>query len=286
MDEILTVYAYPPAGTKPPCEKNSDGIYSTPGGMLCEVSNSASNNIVLNYEYENSITNHTEAFKQQQYTQKLINKAEDATIKLLKNESAKLAAQQQAVKNLVEMQKVNLKNLQAQSLKTREFLVASQNKIKESFHAQQQRFKQNTVNVTQHHSNIQAQHQKCLNRIQSMPNPKVAKRNKELQLEAERKAKAELERITEEHNRQLEEHQRQLQELEIQLKVQNRQIQEGIANLRKISEIDRLDIQALSHEFSEQIILIQNEIDRDSNPEHKSHLWLNDAKNFTSSRRA
>ncbi len=26
MDEVLTVYAYPPAGTKPQCEKNSDGV--------------------------------------------------------------------------------------------------------------------------------------------------------------------------------------------------------------------------------------------------------------------
>ncbi|WP_255556772.1 hypothetical protein [Sodalis sp. dw_96] len=213
MDEVLTVYAYPPAGTKPQCEKNSDGVYTDVGGRLCEVGNTTANNIVSNYEQLNSITNNVEAFRNEQHTQKLINDAQAATAKLLANESARLSSQQQAVKQLVERQKINLNQLQAQSLQTRQSLSALQNKVQADFSIRQQRIQQNRSSITQHHSNIQTQFQQSLNRINSMPNPNAADRAKELQKEAERKAKAEMDRITEEHNRQI-------AEIENQVKVQ------------------------------------------------------------------
>ncbi len=280
MDEVLTVYANPPAGTKPQCEKNSDGIYTDPGGRLCGVGNSATNITAANKLHVNSVANDAEAFSHAQNTQKLINDAQIANAKLLASESARLDAQQQAVKNLVEKNKINLASLQAQSLQTRQSMSALQNKVQADFAIQQQRIQQSISSSNQRKQEFQSQMQSTLNRIKSLPNPKAAEHAQKLQREAESKAKEEMDRITEEHNQQIAEFERQKQEIKIQLKAQEHQMQEEIANFRKANEINQLDEQGRNHEYSQQILGRQNKIDRASNPEHLAHLWLNDAKSL------
>ncbi|WP_413738613.1 hypothetical protein ACL2XP_11370 [Sodalis sp. RH21] len=138
MDETLTVYANPPATTEDciniPFDK-SKGFSS----ILCGVYNNPTDSAQTNTLYpDNVVPIHTGAQEQAAHTQRMITEAQFASLKATAAESARLDAQQQQVRRLIEGQQFTLNHMKVESERNRNLQLDLQNKLQLSFTKQRQ----------------------------------------------------------------------------------------------------------------------------------------------------
>ncbi|WP_413735022.1 hypothetical protein ACL2XP_20610 [Sodalis sp. RH21] len=139
MDETLTVYANPPATTEDciniPFDK-SKGFSSILCGVYNNPTDSAQTNNTL-YP-DNVVPIHTGAQEQAAHTQRMITEAQFASLKATAAESARLDAQQQQVRRLIEGQQFTLNHMKVESERNRNLQLDLQNKLQLSFTKQRQ----------------------------------------------------------------------------------------------------------------------------------------------------
>ncbi len=232
MDETLTVYANPPATTEDciniPFDK-SKGFSS----ILCGVYNNPTESAQTNTSYpDNVVPIHTGAQEQAAYTQRMIAEAQFASLKATAAESARLDAQQQQVKRLIEGQQFTLNHMKVENERNRHLQLDLQNKLQLSFTKQRQHSDAATARSVQStQANFKAQMAKNKASMQATRDQLGASR-------AWEQANKLAEQQKQEHERQLQQEMARIAEAQNNLMAEQRRLQEEIA--RRNDEHNRL----------------------------------------------